>query len=601
MSPRLKPNTFDPRGRLLAVAVVIGACGFAIAARAAWLQLLSPEFYQQQGDARFVRDVPIMASRGSILDRNGDTLAASSPVASVWANPKETLQHPERLAELARALGLPRAELHRRLRDRADREFVYLRRHMNPDAAAAVVALGVPGVHEQREFRRFYPHGEVMAHVLGSTNIDDRGQEGLELAFDPWLTGRPGSKRVIRNRQGQIIDDVDLLRAAEPGRDLVLSIDRRVQYLAYRELKAALARNNAQSGSIVVLDIPTGEVIAMVNAPSYNPNARAGGQESARRNRAVTDLVEPGSVIKSFTVAAAMENGADPTRLIDTNPGVFPLRNHTIRDVRNFGMVDMARLLQKSSNIASTKLAMEMSNEHFHDVLTRFGFSQSTQSGFPGEAHGTLEPPQGWGDVEKATISYGYGLSVTPLQVAQGYAALGNGGRLLPPTFVRGGNAAQGHGRQVIDPQIARSVVGMLESVVAPGGTATTAAVAGYRVAGKSGTTRRSVAGGYEKRYVSMFAGIVPVQQPRFAMVVAIHDPSAGQYYGGAVAAPVFHGVMDGALRLMDVPPDNVRGWFATAPQPATTEIGTDGLVPLDVPAGAPVVEAPAAGAGVQP
>lgn len=600
MSARPKPNAFDPRGRLLFVAVVLGACGFAIAARAAWLQLLSPEFYQQQGDARFVRDVPIMASRGAILDRNGETLAASSPVSSVWANPKETLQHPQRLGELAKALGVPRDELARRLSERAEREFVYLRRHMNPDAAAAVVALRIPGVHEQREFRRFYPHGEVMAHVLGFTNIDDQGQEGLELAFDPWLTGKPGSKRVIRDRQGQIIDDVDLLRAAEPGRDLVLSIDRRVQYLAYRELKAALLKNKATSGSVVVLDIPTGEVIAMVNQPSYNPNARQPGQNAARRNRAVTDLVEPGSVIKAFTVAAAMENGADPTRQIDTNPGFFPLHNHTIRDVRNFGMVDMTRLLQKSSNIASTKLALEMSNEHFYDVLRRFGFAQSTQSGFPGEAGGTLESPAGWGEVEKATISYGYGISVTPLQVAQGYAALANGGRVLPPTFVRGGNAENGAGRQVIDPQIARSVVGMLETVVAPGGTATTAAVAGYRVAGKSGTTRRSVAGGYEKRYVSMFAGIVPVHQPRFAMVVAIHDPSAGQFYGGAVAAPVFHGVMDGALRLMDVPPDNVEAWFATAPAAAPAEVGTDGLVPLD-PAAGPGAGPAAPAAGVQP
>lgn len=594
MKARPKPNVFDPRRRLLFVAVVLGACGFAIVARAAWLQLLSPEFYQQQGDARFLRDVPIVASRGAILDRNGETLAASSPVASVWANPRETLQHPQRLAELARALDVPQDDLTRRLSERAEREFVYLRRHMNPDAAAAVVALGIPGVHEQREFRRFYPHGEVMAHVLGFTNIDDQGQEGLELAFDPWLTGRPGEKRVIRDRKGQVIDDVDLLRAAEPGRELVLSIDRRVQYLAYRELKAALQKHRASSGSVVVLDIPTGEVIAMVNQPSYNPNARQPGQKAARRNRAVTDLVEPGSVLKAFTVAAAMENGADPTQQIDTHPGFFPLHNHTIRDVRNFGMVDMTRLLQKSSNIASTKLALEMSDEHFHDVLTRFGLAQSTQSGFPGEASGTLEAPRGWGDVEKATISYGYGISVTPLQIAQAYAVLANGGRMLPPTFVLGGNQAQGAGRQVIDPQIARSVVGMLETVVAPGGTATTAAVVGYRVAGKSGTTRRSVAGGYEKRYISMFAGIVPVRRPRFAMVVAIHDPSAGQFFGGAVAAPVFHGVMDGALRLMDVPPDNVEAWFATAPAAGASEISSDGLVPLE-----PVASAPTP--GVQP
>ena len=580
MSPRNKPNTFDPRARMLFIAVVLGACAFAIAARAAWMQLLNPEFYQQQGDARFVRDIPIVASRGAILDRNGETLAASSPVSSVWANPKETLNHPQRIAELASALGFPRAELLSRLSERADREFVYLRRHMNPDAAAAVVALGIPGVHEQREFRRFYPHGEVMAHVLGFTNIDDQGQEGLELAFDPWLTGKPGSKRVIRNRQGQVIDDVDLLRAAEPGRDLTLSIDRRVQYLAYRELKAALAKHAAKSGSAVVVDIPTGEIVAMVNQPSYNPNARAANQNAARRNRAVTDLIEPGSVIKAMTVAAAMEAGADPTRQIDTSPGFFPLRNHTIRDVSNYGMVDMSRLLQKSSNIAATKLALEMSNEHFYDVLHRFGYGQTTGSGFPGEAIGVLPSPRGWGEVEKATISYGYGLSATPLQIAQSYALLANEGRLLPPTFVRGGNATQPVGRQVIDPQIARSVMGMLETVVAPGGTATTAAVAGYRVAGKTGTTRQSVPGGYEKRYVSVFAGVVPVHRPRFSMVVVVHDPSVGGYYGGTIAAPVFHTVMDGALRLMDVPPDNVRQWFATAPAAAPAEISSDGLVP---------------------
>ncbi len=593
MSTRPRPNTFDPRLRLLWLAAVLVACGFTLVARAAWLQLVSTSFYQQQGDARFVREVPIVASRGSILDRNGETLAASSPVASVWANPRELLGHPERLPELGRALSIAPEELARRVSERADREFVYLRRHMNPDEAAAVIGLGIPGVHQQREFRRFYPHGEVMAHVLGFTNIDDQGQEGLELAFDGWLTGKPGLKRIVRDRQGRIIDDVDLVRPAEPGRDLVLAIDRRVQYLAYRELKAAIARHQARSGSVVVLDIPSGEIVAMVNQPSYNPNARGSGDGAARRNRAVTDLIEPGSVIKAMTVAAAMENGADPTRQINTSPGFFPLRNHTIRDVNNYGMVDMTRLLMKSSNIAATKLALEMSNEHFHDVLSRFGYGQGTGSGFPGEATGVLPPPRRWGEVVKATISYGYGLSATPLQIAQSYAVLANEGRMLPPTFVKGGNAAAPHGRQVIDPHIARSVVGMLETVVAPGGTATTAAVAGYRVAGKTGTTRQSVPGGYQQRYVSVFAGIVPVQQPRFAMVVAIHDPSAGRFYGGQVAAPVFHSVMDGALRLMDVPPDNVRQWFATAPKAAPAELGSDGLVPMDAP---PVAQAQPAG-----
>ncbi|MBS3959830.1 MAG: penicillin-binding protein 2 [Xanthomonadaceae bacterium] len=586
MTAKAPHNAFDPGRRLLVIAAILGACGFAIAARAAWMQLVSPQFYQQQGDARFVRELPIVASRGAILDRNGETLAASSPVASVWANPRVALQHAGRFPELATALGVAAEDLERRIAERADREFVYLRRHLNPDQAGAALALGIPGIHAQREFRRFYPHGEVMAHVLGFTNIDDRGQEGLELAFNHWLTGTPGAKRVIRDREGRIIASADLLRPAEPGRDLVLSIDRRVQYLAYRELKAALRLHRATSGSVVVLDIPTGEVIAMVNQPSFNPNARAIGPSAARRNRAVTDLLEPGSVIKSFTVAAAMENGADPTRAFDTSPGLFPLHRHTIRDVRDFGLVDMTTLLKKSSNIASTRLALEMPDEHFHDVLRRFGFGQSTGSGFPGEAVGVLSDPRGWGDVEKATISFGYGLSATPLQIAQAYAVLANGGRMLPPTFVRGGNAAAGAGRQVIDPQIARSVVGMLESVVAPGGTATTAAVAGYRVAGKTGTTRIAMPGGYQQRHISVFAGIVPVQQPRFAMVVAIHEPSAGQVFAGIVAAPVFQNVMDGALRLMDVPPDNVRQWFAGAPSaapPTAGEIGSDGLVPVGV------------------
>ncbi|MBS3896152.1 penicillin-binding protein 2 [Silanimonas sp.] len=589
MSSKAPHNAFDPRRRLLLIAIILLACGFAIAARAAWMQLVSPQFYQQQGDARFVRELPIVASRGPILDRHGETLAASSPVASIWANPRVALQHAHRFAELATVLGVPAENLRQRIAERADREFVYLRRHLNPDQAAAVLALGIPGVHEQREFRRFYPHGEVMAHVLGFTNIDDRGQEGLELAFNPWLTGTPGAKRVIRDREGRIIASADLLRAAEPGRELVTSIDRRVQYLAFRELKAALRLHRASSGSVVVLDIPTGEVIAMVNLPSFNPNARAIGPSAARRNRAVTDVLEPGSVIKSFTVAAAMENGADPTHQFDTSPGLFPLHRHTIRDVRNFGMVDMTTLLQRSSNIASTKLALDMSDEHFHDVLRRFGFGSITGSGFPGEVAGVLTDPRGWGDVEKATISFGYGLSATPLQIAQAYAVLANDGRMLPPTFVRGGNAALGAGRQVIDPQIARSVIGMLESVVAPGGTATSAAIAGYRVAGKTGTTRIAVPGGYQKRHISVFAGVVPVQQPRFAMVVTVHEPSAGHFFAGVVAAPVFQNVMDGALRLMDVPPDNVRQWLtgtAKPVAPTSAEIGSDGLVPTGAVSG---------------
>jgi cell division protein FtsI (penicillin-binding protein 3) len=494
----------------------------------------------------------------------------STPVESVWANPKEVLQAPERLPELAAALGIPQDVLTQRIAQRADKEFVYLRRHINPDDAQAVVARGIPGVYAQREFRRFYPHGEAMAHVLGFTNIDDRGQEGLELAFDDWLTGTPGLQRVIRDRRGRIVENVDLIRAAEPGKDLTLSIDRRIQYLAYRELKSALLANNASSGSVVVIDIPTGEILAMVNQPSYNPNSRAAANPGTHRNRAVTDVVEPGSVVKAFTVAAALENGIDPNVVIQTSPGTMPLAGHVIRDVHDYGPVTLERLLAKSSNIGATKLALGMDNAAFHDVLRRFGFGESTGSGFPGESAGVLPPPKGWGQLEKATISYGYGLSVTPLQLAQAYAALANDGRLMPPTFVRDSRAP---GRQAIDPQIARQVMAMLRSVTEAGGSATRAAIPGYEVAGKTGTSRRFTVGGYEKKYISLFAGVVPVKNPRFATVVVIQNPRGHDYYGGLVSAPVFHNIMDGALRLMDVPPDRVEEWLAPAPTAPTNAV----------------------------
>ena len=556
MKARARP--YDLKVRLTALAAVLGLCGVVLVGRAAQMQLLNKDFYQHQGEARFLREIPIPTSRGMILDRNGEPLAVSTPVESVWANPQELLQHPERLPELAKALGIPQDVLTQRVAQRSDKEFVYLRRHINPDDAQAVVARGIPGVYSQREFRRFYPHGEVMAHALGFTNIDDRGQEGLELAFDNWLTGKPGAQKIIRDRRGRIVENVDLIRAAEPGKDLTLSIDRRIQYLAYRELKAALLANQASSGSVVVLDIPTGEILAMVNQPAYNPNAREAAIPGTHRNRALTDVVEPGSVIKALTVAAALESGVDPDIVVPTTPLV--VSGHPIRDVHDYGPVTLERLLQKSSNIGASRLALNMSNEHFYDVLHRFGFGQSTGSGFPGESAGVLAPARSWGQLEKATISYGYGLSVTPLQIAQAYAALANDGRLMPPTFVKGGGDG---GRQVLDPRIARDVLRMLESVTKTGGSATRAAVTGYHVAGKTGTSRKFTRGGYEKKYISLFAGVVPMDHPKFAMVVVIHNPSGRDYYGGLVSAPVFHNVMDGALRLMDVPPDHVEQWYA--------------------------------------
>jgi len=560
---KVQRSTYSLRHRLLAIGIVFGVCGALLLARAAHLQLISPGFYQQQGDARFLREVPIATSRGMITDRNGEPLAISSPVESVWANPKELLQHADRLPELAAALAIPQDVLTQRIAQRADKEFVYLRRHMNPDVAAGVVDLGVPGVYSQREFRRFYPHGEVMAHVLGFTNIDDRGQEGLELAFDDWLTGKAGSERIIRDRRGRTVEYVDLVRAAEAGNDLVLSIDRRIQYLAYRELKTALVEHGASSGSIVVLDVPTGEILAMVNQPSYNPNAREGTGTESMRNRAVTDVVEPGSVMKTLTMAAALESGKfRPDTPIQTSPGYIGLAGgYTVRDFRNYGTLTLTGILTKSSNVGATHIARELSNDHQHDVYQRFGLGQVSGSGFPGESAGVLRSPNLWGPAEKATISYGYGLSVTPLQLARAYAAIGNGGRLHEATFVKGAN---GRPVQVVDPAIAAQLMTMMETVIGPEGTARRAAVLGYRVAGKTGTSRKASGGGYaSQRHVAVFVGLVPASNPKFAMAVVIHDPRGTEYGGGAVSAPIFHHVMDGALRLMDVPPDNIEQWFA--------------------------------------
>lgn len=575
---KLRARPYDLNLRLWALGGVLLLCGVALVARAAWMQLINPEFFVRQGDMRFVRELPIPTSRGMILDRNGEPLAVSTPVESLWANPKELKNHPDRFAELARALGMSREDLTRRVAQKADKEFLYLRRHINPDVAQAVLALDIPGVHAQREFRRFYPQGEATAHVLGFTNVDDSGQEGLELAFNDWLTGLPGKKKVIRDRKGRIVENVELLQPAAPGKDLMLSIDRRIQYLAYRELKSALQAHGAASGSMVVLDVRNGEVLAMVNQPSYNPNKRSGSTPSSHRNRALTDVIEPGSVVKAVTVAAALEHGIAPNTVIDTFPGTLKVHDHVVRDVHYYGPVTMTRLLTKSSNVAATKLAQAMPNQVLFDALSRCGFGQKTGSGFPGEATGVLPSPRSWGPVEKATISYGYGLSATPLQIAQCYAAFANHGRRMTPTFLKDGNRDT-QPVQAVDPKIAADVVRMLETVIGPEGTAQQADIVGYRVAGKTGTSLIAGVGGYrQKRYISLFAGMVPVKDPRFAVVVVVNDPSGRDYYGGLVSAPVFHNVMEGSLRLMDVPPDDLQSWFAkqaATPMATSTAGGT--------------------------
>jgi cell division protein FtsI (penicillin-binding protein 3) len=529
-----------------------------LAARAFDLQILKQDFLRGEGDARHLRVVSIPAHRGMLLDRHGEPVAVSTPVESVWANPRETLQAPERIAELAQELGLDARDLRHRLTERASREFVYLRRHVNPDVAQRVQALGVPGIGLQREFRRYYPMGEVAGHVLGFTNIDDHGQEGIELAFNDRLTGQPGAKRVLRDRLGRVIRDVENIRPARPGKDVTLTLDQRVQYLAYRELKAAVQAHGARAGSLVVMDARTGEILAMVNQPAFNPNNRAGLSVDASRNRAVTDVFEPGSTIKPFTVAAALESGTvRPDALLDTAPGQFRVGRHTIRDIRNYGRIDLTTLIAKSSNIGATKLALDMESEALWGVFHRAGLGRSTSSGFPGEAAGLLRDFFYWRQVDRATLAFGYGLSVTPLQLAQAYAALANDGLMPAPRFVIGQQVRDPE--RVMSAETALRIRRMLEAAVAPEGSGNRAAVEAYRVAGKTGTVRKSGAGGYaEDRYVSVFAGMAPASAPRLVMVVTIDEPSGEEYYGGQVAAPVFSRVMQGALRLLDIAPDDL-------------------------------------------
>ncbi|ROU07720.1 penicillin-binding protein 2 [Lysobacter enzymogenes] len=562
--PRGRNLQFNLRNRLMLVGGALGLCAVALVARALDLQVISNDFYRQQGDARSLREIPIPTSRGMITDRNGEPLAVSTPVESVWANPKELAKNTERLPELAKALDVAPDELARKLAQRSGKEFMYLKRRINPDEARQILALKVPGVFSQREFRRFYPQGEAMAHVLGYTNIDDRGQEGLELAFDHELRGKPGTKRVIRDGAGRIVENVDLVRSAEPGKDLTLTLDRRIQYLTFRELRRALNDTGASSASAVVLDIETGEVLAMANLPTYNPNLPGAGNRDTHRNRAVTDVVEPGSTMKPVTVAAALSKGSvTPQTLVNTTPGWMPNGRYRITDTHNNGVLTVTGVITKSSNVGAAKLALPLPNDYYYNFIHNFGYGSKPGSGFPGESSGLLAPPQRWSGTTKATMSYGYGLSATPLQIAMVYAAMANGGKLIAPTFVKG---QRNEGKQVLEPVVAGEIMRMMQTVTEPGGTAKQAAILGYHVAGKTGTTRKfSATGGYSKKYVSLFAGVVPVEKPRFSMVVVVSepDPTKKGYYGGSVSGPVFRNVMDGALRLMDVAPDDIETWLA--------------------------------------
>ncbi len=527
----------------------------ALLGRAAFLQGWNNEFLRQKGDARYSRVIEISATRGMITDRWGEPLAISTPVESVCAIADEVEMAPAMRAKLARALDMDEKELHQKLAKRQG--FVYLKRQLPPEVAAGVMSLKIPGVFLQREYRRYYPAGEVMAHVLGFTGADDIGQEGVELAYQDWLVGTPGSKRVIKDNHGDIIEDVESIKAPHQGHDLELSIDRKIQYLAYRELKTAVEQNRAKAGSIVVLDAKTGEVLAMANQPSYNPNNRIDLTGSKTRNRAITDLYEPGSTMKPFAVGTALEIGlVTPDTVIQTAPGTLQIGPATIHDAEREGALTVTQVIQKSSNVGVSKIILQIKPEVYWNYLRASGFGSTPGLNFPGEATGKVRPYKTWRPIEEATMAFGHGISVSLLQMARAYMVFTNNGEIKPVTLVK--DRAAVPGKRVFSAEVANEVKSMLEKVVLPGGTALRAQVPSYRVAGKTGTAHKvDPSGGYSKdKYIASFIGFAPASNPRLIVAVMIDEPSAGQYYGGQVAAPVFSRVMGSALRMMGVPPD---------------------------------------------
>jgi cell division protein FtsI (penicillin-binding protein 3) len=557
MNPSLNP-AFSVRlpvwrARLLLLVVFSGF--LVLAARALYLQGLRNDFLQQKGETRYARVVEISAHRGMVTDRNGEPLALSTPVESVWAAPADAELSVDQRTKLIRLLGMDAVDFKRKLAE-SDRDFVYLKRQLPPEQAAKVVQLNLPGIFLQREYRRYYPAAEVTAHVVGVTSVDDIGQEGIELAYQDWLSGKAGSRRVIKDRLGRVVEDIESIRAPQQGRELALSIDQRIQYLAFRELKSAIALNEAKAGSLVVLDVTTGEVLALANWPTYNPNNRDTLKAERSRNRAVVDLFEPGSTLKPFTVAAALESGlVSPGSMIDTEGGQYTIGNRTIHDAHPEGILTVAQVIQKSSNVGSAKMALAMAPQKLWTILSEVGFGTQTKVGFPGEATGRLRAYQTWKPIEQATMSYGHGISVSLLQLARAYSVFATNGELKPLTLIKRDRPVEG--KAVISPRTAMAVRKMLEMVTQPGGTATRAQVAGFRVAGKTGTAHKLLGTTYASdRYISSFVGFAPASSPRLVIAVMLDEPAGKSYYGGEVAAPVFSAVMAGALRLLGIEPD---------------------------------------------
>ena len=521
------------------------------------LTIIDRQFLQEQGDARSLRVLDIPAYRGMVIDRQGSPVAVSTPVQSLWVNPKVFAPTPRQLAKLAELLGVSTAQLSKRVAVAKGREFLYIQRQLPPTFAKKIDALKIPGVNFQQEFKRYYPEADSMAQLVGFTNVDDNGIEGMELAYQHWLVGVSGKKRVVKDRLGRVIEELDMVRQPRPGNILQLSIDRRIQFFAYHELQSTIEKFHAKSGSVVVLDSTNGEVLAVANYPSFNPNARNRYQLNSYRNKALTDTFEPGSVIKPFSIASALEGGHfTPETVIDTQPSWMIVHGHTIRDIHNYGVLDVVGVLQRSSNVGVTKMVLSSPPEQLIGLLARCGIGERTESGYPGESDGFIVKAADANPFVLATLGFGYGMSVTALQLAKGYLIFANQGRLLPVSLLH--NTDPVVGKSVLNPKTADQVLSMMEAVVSGAdGTGKQAKVPGYRVAGKTGTARIAGKKGYEaNRHIASFAGIAPVSKPRLVVVVVIHEPTQMGYYAAAVAAPLFSKVMSASLRILDIPPD---------------------------------------------
>tara|TARA_R110001592_G_scaffold140266_5_gene361056 strand:- start:21844 stop:23562 length:1719 start_codon:yes stop_codon:yes gene_type:complete len=540
--------------------VLLCICAFALLYRAVDLHVFEQAFLAEQGDARTIRFETLEAHRGMITDRHGEPLAISAPVETIYADPKFLNLSLSQLTALAKILEVSPDWLAKKINSNQDKRFIYLKRKMAPHEVEKVLALNLDGVYSQREYKRYYPSGEVVAHVLGFTSIDGQGQEGLELAYDQWLTGKVGKKRVLKNRKGKVIKDFGEFEEAQAGHDIKLSLDMRIQYLAYRELKAAVETHRARSGSIVILDVKSGDILAMANQPSYNPNNRSTIDVSHLRNRAITDVFEPGSTMKLATIAAALESKKYTLKTeLDTSPGFIRLGKKSIRDHRDYGVLSLMDIIAKSSNVGTSRIALSLSGDVVWDMFYRLGFGQGTGIGFPGESIGQLPDSSSWRPIEVATMSYGYGMNVNALQLAQAFMIYGNGGIKYPLSLVYREKVLEGEqeGEQVFAGAISTDLKTAMQAVVAKGGTGTRAQLPLYDVGGKSGTVHSVGKHGYEKsQYKAIFAGVAPADKPEIAMVVIIDAPAGAEYYGGEVAAPVFSRVVDGTMRLLNVRPD---------------------------------------------